>query len=34
MHLHRGKAEALDEFFSSVFIEDNKEVSDFPKDSY
>ena len=28
------KAEALNEFFSSVFIEDSTEVSDFPKDSY
>ena len=27
------KAEALNEFFSSVFIDDNIEVSDFPKDS-
>ena len=28
------KAEALNEFFSSVFIDDSAEVSDFPKDSY
>ena len=28
------KAEAFNEFFSSVFIEDSTEVSDFSKDSY